>query len=174
MKTIKLNDYELNIIHGLLADEEIRLKKAYKIISKNGDDFGNTKNYIEKVNKLRMKFSNMDDSEDYFEVFNRIEENSLDTKAEMGEMKYRKKPVEIEAIKYEKKHIDRALDFCNKLRYNPHDNEYYVDTLEGCMKVTEGDFIIKGVNGEFYPCKPDIFEKTYEKLFEVEEWERGY
>ena len=82
MKTIKLklNDYELNLIHGLLADEEIRLKKAYKIISKNGDNFGNTKNYIEKVNKLRIKFSNMDDSEDYFEVFNRIEENSLDTK----------------------------------------------------------------------------------------------
>lgn len=171
MKTIKLklNDYELNLIHGLLADEEIRLKKAYKIISKNGDNFGNTKNYIEKVNKLRIKFSNMDNSEDHFEVFDRIEENSLDTKAEMEEMKYRKKPVEIEAIKYEKKHIARALDFCNKLRYNPHDNEYYVDTLEGCMKVTEGDFIIKGVNGEFYPCKPDIFEKTYEKLFEVEE-----
>lgn len=72
MKTIKLNDYELNLIHGLLADEEIRLKKAYKIISKNGDNFGNTKNYIEKVKKLRMKFTTMDDSEDYFEVFNRI------------------------------------------------------------------------------------------------------
>lgn len=88
-------------------------------------------------------------------------------------MKYRKKLVEIEAIKYEKKHIGRALDFCNKLRYNPHDNEYYVDTLEGCMKATEGDYIIKGVNGEFYPCKPDIFEKTYEKLdeeIEVEKW----
>ena len=81
-------------------------------------------------------------------------------------MKCRKKPVIVEAIKYEKKHIGRALDFCNKLRYNPHDNEYYVDTLEGCMKVTEGDFVIKGVNGEFYPCKADIFEKTYEKLDE--------
>ena len=94
-------------------------------------------------------------------------------------MKYRKRPVVIEAIKYERKHIGRALNFCNKfegnpkLRYNPHDNEYYVDTLEGCMKVTEGDYIIKGVNGEFYPCKPDIFEKTYEKLdeeIEVEKW----
>lgn len=81
-------------------------------------------------------------------------------------MKFRKKPIVVEAIKYEKTHIGRALDFCNLLRYNPHDNEYYVETLEGCMKVTEGDFIIKGVNGEFYPCKPDIFEKTYEKLDE--------
>lgn len=82
-------------------------------------------------------------------------------------MKYRKKPVVIEAIKYEKKHIDRALDFCNNnenIQYNPEDNEYYIHTLEGNMKVSEGDYIIKGINGEFYPCKPDIFEKTYETL----------
>lgn len=84
-------------------------------------------------------------------------------------MKYRKKPVVIEAIKYEKEHIDRALDFCNNnenLQYNPEDNEYYIHTLEGDMKVSDGDYIIKGINGEFYPCKPDIFEKTYEKLEE--------
>lgn len=80
MNTIKLNDYELNLIHGLLADEEIRLKKAYKILSKNGDNFGNTKNYIEKVNKLRMKFTTMDDTEDYFEVADRIEDYNLDNK----------------------------------------------------------------------------------------------
>lgn len=82
-------------------------------------------------------------------------------------MKYRKKPVVIEAIKYEKEHIDRTLDFCNNnenIQYNPRDNEYYIHTLEGNMKVSEGDYIIKGINGEFYPCKPDIFEKTYEKL----------
>ncbi|MFR8744144.1 MAG: hypothetical protein ACLVEW_02830 [Peptoniphilus sp.] len=169
MNTIKLNDFELNLLHGLLTDEEIRLKKAYNILSGHEDIFENTKKYIEEVNKLRKKFTEIDDTEDYFEVFNRIEDNGLDTKAEMEEMKYRKKPVEIEAIKYEKEHIARALDFCNKLRYSPFDNEYYVDTLEGFMRVTEGDFIIKGVNGEFYPCKPDIFEKTYEKLFEVEE-----
>lgn len=85
MKTITLDDYELNLLHGLLADEEIRLKKAYKILSKNGDNFANTKNYIEEVNKLRMRFTNIDDTEDYFEVFNRIEDNSLDTKKEEAE-----------------------------------------------------------------------------------------
>ena len=37
-----------------------------------------------------------------------------------------------------------------------------IKTLEGDMVITKGDYIIKGVNGEFYPCKPDIFEKTYE------------
>ena len=44
------------------------------------------------------------------------------------------------------------------------DKEYMeIETLEGVMKANIGDYIIKGVNGEFYPCKPDIFEKTYEE-----------
>lgn len=78
--------------------------------------------------------------------------------------KYRKKPVVIEAIKYDKSSIGKAQDFCNKMRYNPHNNEYYIETLEGTMLISEGDYIIKGVNGEFYPCKADIFEKTYEEV----------
>jgi hypothetical protein len=41
-------------------------------------------------------------------------------------------------------------------------NSFYIPTLEGNMKAQMNDWIIKGVNGEFYPCKPDIFEKTYE------------
>lgn len=44
------------------------------------------------------------------------------------------------------------------------DNGVYVETLEGRMKVDFGDYIIRGVNGELYPCKPDIFAKTYEKV----------
>lgn len=42
----------------------------------------------------------------------------------------------------------------------------YIPTLEGNMKANIGDYIIKGINGEFYPCKPDIFDKTYEKVTE--------
>ncbi|MFM9596855.1 hypothetical protein ACKI1O_46745, partial [Streptomyces scabiei] len=42
------------------------------------------------------------------------------------------------------------------------DGELIIYTLEGDMKASVGDFIIKGVHGEFYPCKPDIFEETYE------------
>ena len=79
-------------------------------------------------------------------------------------MKYRKKPVVIEAVKYEKDHIGKALDFCNCMLYDPINNEYYIDTLEGDMILTDGDYIIRGVAGEFYPCKPDIFHKTYEKV----------
>lgn len=39
-----------------------------------------------------------------------------------------------------------------------------IETLEGTMEASQGDYIIKGINGEFYPCKPDIFEKTYEEV----------
>lgn len=43
-------------------------------------------------------------------------------------------------------------------------NRFYISTLEGAMTVSHGDYIIEGVNGEYYPCKPDIFKKTYEIL----------
>lgn len=78
--------------------------------------------------------------------------------------KYTKKPLAIEAIKYDKKNIGRLQNFCDKLRYNPHDNEYYIERSNGCKKVVDGDFVIKGINGEFYPCKADFFEKTYEPM----------
>ncbi len=48
------------------------------------------------------------------------------------------------------------------------DQELYIDTLEGVMHASVGDYIITGVNGEQYPCKPDIFEKTYDKVEESE------
>ena len=81
--------------------------------------------------------------------------------------KYRKKPVIIEAVK--------VLETINKIRnhekipkwFNSDNlqiigNKVIVSTLEGLMIANEDDYIIKGVNGELYPCKPDIFEKTYE------------
>lgn len=83
---------------------------------------------------------------------------------------YRKKPVTIEAVQYQREdNILAVQEFVREsLKYNPDDNEYYIKTLEGDMKASIGDWIIKGVQGEFYPCKPDIFEKTYEKVAEEE------
>ena len=90
-------------------------------------------------------------------------------------MKYRKKPVVIEAIQWVDNTSD-VLNFCGKYyTYNVYDSawrvgqgpaseELIIHTLEGDMIASRGDYIIKGVNGEFYPCKPDIFEKTYEKV----------
>lgn len=80
--------------------------------------------------------------------------------------KYRKKPVVIEAFQYNGKEntfvpIWGAKKFSEGVLY--FENEHlYVDTLEGDMMASVGDYIIKGVNDEVYPCKPDIFDKTYE------------
>lgn len=90
--------------------------------------------------------------------------------------KYRKKPVVIEAIQLKVDNFDAICDFMGgtpEPKINPdfgideHGNTnepylgVYIETLEGKMLANYGDYIIKGVNGEFYPCKPDIFEKTY-------------
>lgn len=79
--------------------------------------------------------------------------------------KYRKKPVVVEAVQYPCEHP--ALQKCSCHKYERTacgccGNEF-INTLEGNMIVRPGDWIIKGVQGEFYPCKPDIFEATYEK-----------
>lgn len=91
-------------------------------------------------------------------------------------MKYRKKPVEIEAMQFSR---DNGYDIVKWIGnstiavFNPEydDATSYpipstleIKTLEGVMKAQTGDYIIKGVKGEFYPCKPDIFELTYEKV----------
>lgn len=80
-------------------------------------------------------------------------------------MKYRKKPVEIEAVEWNGENVKEVMDFMGWKNVE-HDeiNGLKIFTLEGKMNASKGDFIIKGVNGEFYPCKPDIFEKTYEKI----------
>jgi hypothetical protein len=81
--------------------------------------------------------------------------------------RFRKKPVEIEAMQYPgmREHAEAA----EVLRWleehgvsNYHDRGLIIRTLEGDMLAQPGDWIIKGVQGEFYPCKPDIFEATYE------------
>ena len=84
-------------------------------------------------------------------------------------MQYRKKPVIIEAIQFEDTtkclmELD-ALGLGVVCDYADRDNPVLkIGTLEGQMLARVGDFIIKGVAGEFYPCKPDIFEATYEAV----------
>lgn len=84
-------------------------------------------------------------------------------------MKFRKKPVVIEAIPFDSGDISAIAAF---IGYIPDANfngtgepqELIIKTLEGEHIASRGDMIIKGVKGEFYPCKPDIFEATYEKV----------
>ena len=73
-----------------------------------------------------------------------IAQNGVKTMNKQEFKKYRKIPVTIEAYQTDK--------------------EMEIETLEGTMKANKGDWIIKGVKGELYPCKPDVFEMTYEKV----------
>jgi hypothetical protein len=89
---------------------------------------------------------------------------------------YRKVPVEIQAVHYDGTNRDEVAEFMggaqrarveDKKLPGPgrgmHDG-IKIQTLEGTMTASVGDWIIKGVKGEFYPCKPDIFEATYEAV----------
>lgn len=91
----------------------------------------------------------------------------------MSAKRFRKRPVEVEAMQ-----LVGTTEGCNRVlawigthhgaavrsnRRNPA-NGIFVNTLEGSVHASAGDWIIRGVAGEFYPCKPDIFEQTYEQV----------
>ena len=82
--------------------------------------------------------------------------------------KYRKKPVVIEAMQLTRENY-AAVD-CWITRSGGRECELLenkslvIHTLEGDMVANKGDWVIKGIKGEFYPCKPDIFEMTYEEV----------
>ena len=100
--------------------------------------------------------------------------------------KYRKLPVEIEAFQVTEKSIMSVYQWVEKntlgsfeplavidgranypasgVSIDPSNGKMIISTLEGLHWVDLGDYVIRGVAGEFYPCKPDIFEKTYEKV----------
>lgn len=87
--------------------------------------------------------------------------------------KFRKKPIVIEAIQFEyyhkiivtlKKFVGANMGTVTKSNNSGAKATFAILTLEGYVFATEGDWIIKGINGEFYPCKPDIFKKTYDNI----------
>src|SRR5690625_1717147 len=80
---------------------------------------------------------------------------------------YRKKPVHVKAIEFNGNNSKQVEEFV----YGESHEKYFtssphvtIKTLEGDMRVSKGDYIIRGVAGEFYPCKPDIFKATYEEV----------
>jgi len=79
-------------------------------------------------------------------------------------MKYRKKPVVIKAVQWTGSNLEECFQFCPALLNETYraNGRLTIPTLEGKMQCETGDFIIRGLKGEFYPCKPDIFEATYE------------
>ena len=87
-------------------------------------------------------------------------------------MKFRKKPVVIEAVQFDKTNGSIIAKWCggrhlSSIKSSDPPIEYEcidIPTLEGVMTARHGDWIIRGVQGEFYPCKPDIFAATYEAV----------
>ena len=94
----------------------------------------------------------------------------------MAVNRFRKKPVEIEAVQVTQENWQKVCDFVLQYGATPKDLGQpvavagpphlglIIHTLEGDMRASIGDWIIKGVQGEYYPCKPDIFEATYEAI----------
>ncbi len=95
-------------------------------------------------------------------------------------VQFRKKPVVIEAVQFDGRNIEEIVAFATEqgelphapddphihagIGYTPALGEAYIPTLEGTMTARAGDWIIRGVKGEIYPCKPDIFSATYESV----------
>ena len=87
----------------------------------------------------------------------------------MSARKFRKKPVVIEAMQYTMQSCHELHEWAGLGPHEPSDacrNGLLIPTLEGEAQAQLGDWIIKGVQGEFYPCKPDIFDATYEAVAE--------
>lgn len=80
--------------------------------------------------------------------------------------KYKKKPMVIEAVKFKDYwHLKRKFpDITIYTDLVDNHRVVSIQTLEGNMEISEGDYIIKGIKGEYYPCKPDIFEESYERV----------
>lgn len=82
-------------------------------------------------------------------------------------VKYRKKPVVVEAIIWNGRAVSEAVKFCGRENLDitgKYPGKLKIKTLEGIVTADIGDYIIKGVVGECYPCKPDIFTQTYEEV----------
>ena len=78
--------------------------------------------------------------------------------------RYKTKPCEIEAIQWTGENLIELLDWGQgNILWNDVD-DLFIDTLEGRLKADINDYIIKGLKGEFYPCKPDVFKKKYERV----------
>jgi hypothetical protein len=83
---------------------------------------------------------------------------------------YRKIPVKIKAVQWKGDNFAELSEFCPSVREaRTVNNMLMLDTLEGVMYVQVNDYVIQGVRGEFYPCKPDIFRCTYERINEFDQ-----
>lgn len=118
------------------------------------------------LNSWRTKTRPLEEQPDHcidkvYEMYTKFQE-FLKNKTEVK--KYRKKPVVVKAIRFTTvEALKKSFPDIN-IYEKTKGVEIYIQTPEGGMKISEGDYIIKGIKGEYYPCKPDIFEESYERV----------
>lgn len=79
--------------------------------------------------------------------------------------KYRKRPIAVEVVQWTGDNFDEITEFASgRIERRPNSTKLFIPTLEGTMRAKVGDWIIRGVQGEFYACDAAIFEETYEPV----------
>lgn len=78
--------------------------------------------------------------------------------------RFRKKPVEVEAVRWTGSNEEELEAFAPEVTFGPYRESPFIHTREGAMQVSVGDWIIRGTRGEVYPCKPDAFADTFEEV----------
>lgn len=78
--------------------------------------------------------------------------------------RYKTKPCEIEAIQWTGENKMEISNFIDEGLFYFSNHSLFIETLEGAMKANQDDYIIRGLRGEYYPCKPDVFAKKYEVI----------
>lgn len=120
---------------------------------------------VEKMNDIKremIKSSHMKHKIEFLEDENKKLKEKLE-KHEPKAKKYRKKPVVIEAVRFTTVEALKKA-FPDIFVYKKYKKKVVIQTLEWDMVISKGDYIIKGIKGEYYPCKPDIFEESYERV----------
>ena len=174
-EVVKFAGEEFQRIKGCFVKGDYIIKSdKYKIVARSSKPYfakqdligSYTKDVVQGVNpNVHMSLEKL---QEFFEVpivseqkkdVDKITSNNCDVK------KYRKKPIIVEAVQNTGGNVSEIREFMdNKSRpvYTKDGYVYLIKTLEGTMTANVGDYIIKGVKGEFYPCKPDVFEATYD------------
>ena len=181
-EVVKFAGEEFKRIKGCFVKGDYIIKSDnYKIVARSSKPYfakqeligSYIKDVVKGVNpNVRMSLEKL---QEYFEVpivsckEQGRQDNDMEctkTKGDCGVKKYQKKPIIVETVQNTGDNVSEIHEFMgDKSRpvYTLNGYVYLIDTLEGTMTANVGDYIIKGVKGEFYPCKPDVFETTYDE-----------
>jgi len=144
-------DEAVSFFHGFLEGQTQARARVFKATEKRRDELS------EKFEELQGKAEDLTD----------VVQDCPISGGNMCVRTYKKKPIVIQALQWTGLNHTEMLGFTNASVTILNDSDLFVETLEGRMHANPGDYIIRGVRGEYYPCEKSIFEETYEEVFEV-------